>query len=135
MGEKIWNFIRTILIFAVVLYILNGIDQSNLDKKNKEISEAKQEAYDEGYNEGYEAGYDRGAEDQRRNDCEELTIDGYSIQNIVDIVVSDYGMTPSEAFRIVEDYEYDPSHGEVTLDEYKKAIEAIYCTASVFPSE
>ena len=94
-----------------------------------ELESARQQ----GYNEGFNTGYTRGLKDQREKDCNEFLIDGRSIRNIEEQVYDKYGVTPSQAFGIVDEYEYDSSHGGFTWDEYQNAIEAIYYTASIFP--
>ena len=94
-----------------------------------DIETAKRDAYYDGYNEGYK----RGAEDQWEDDCEELLIDGRSIRDIENRVHQEFGITPAEAFSIIDNYEYDSTHGGYTWDEYQNAIDAIYYTASIFP--
>lgn len=92
-------------------------------------------AREQGYNEGYCAGYDRGVEERRTEDYNNLLIDGRSIRNIQDQVYDEFGLTPAQAFGIVDEYEYDSTHGGFTWSEYQNAIEAIYYTASIFPQD
>jgi hypothetical protein len=88
---------------------------------------------EQAYREGYEDGYDRGAENQRELDCEEFLIDGRSIRDIVDEVYDEFGMTPSEAFFVYDEYTYDWTHGGYTWKEYQQAMEIMYYTACIFP--
>lgn len=115
----------TILLVVVVVTLCGcGNSYSESDIEN---------AREQGYNEGYSDGYDRGSEERRDEDYEDLLIDGRSIRNIQEQVYSEYGLTPSQAFGIVDEYKYDPTHGGFTWSEYQKAIDAIYYTASIFP--
>ena len=100
---------------------------------SEEIESIKQQAYDEGYNAGYDVGYHQGADDQWELACEELLIDGYSIRNIEEEVLEEFGMTPAEAFIIYDNYTYDWTHGGYTWQEYQTAIEAMYYTSCIFP--
>lgn len=123
MKKRILSYL---LVFLLALQFLSacGISEDKLE-------EAKEQAY----REGYEYGYYRGTEEQREKDYEELLIDGHSIRTIVEEIYDEYGLTPSKAFSIVEDYEFDYTHGGYTWDEYQHAIEVIFATASVFPSD
>ena len=96
-----------------------------------DIEDAKEQAY----NEGYKDGYYHGTEEQREKDCEDFLIDGLSIRGLEELVYEEYGMTPHEAFNIVDAYEFDPRDSGYTWAEYQNAIEAIYCTASIFPQD
>lgn len=116
-----------ILLSAVVVALCGcGKIYSESDIKN---------AREQGYNEGYCAGYDRGVEERRKENYDNLLIDGRSIRNIQDQVYDEFGLTPAQAFGIVDEYEYDSTHGGFTWSEYQNAIEAIYYTASIFPED
>ena len=114
-----------------------------------DLEEARRQAYNEGYNDGYSRGsddqwvadceeflndgYSRGSDDQWVADCEEFLIDGRSIRNIQEQVYEEYRMTPHEAFSVIDEYEYDYTHGGYTWDEYQEALEVMYYTMSIFP--
>ncbi len=117
---------RLSIVFLVVLLLLSGCGNPYSEE---DLEDAKQQAYREGYNDGYY----RGAEEQKEKDYEELLIDGYSIRDIEEEIYNEYGMTPHEAFTILDEYEYDSSHGGYTWTEYQYAIEVMYATASIFP--
>lgn len=120
------NLFAILLTVAIVALCGCGKSYSESD-----IESARQQAYDEGFDDGY----DRGAEDQREMDCEEFLVDGHSLRDIVDEVYNEFGITPSEAFYITEDYNYAPNRGGYTWDEYQKAIEIMYYTLSIIPSD
>lgn len=113
-----------ILVFVLLLMTGCGTSTTKIE-----------EVRDQAYREGFDDGYYRGAEEQRERDYEELLIDGRSIRDVVDRVYDEYGMTPSHAFMIIDEYEYDYTHGGYTWAEYKHAIEVVYFTASIFPSD
>lgn len=116
------------LLLVSALFALSGCGESySKDHLEREIEEA--------YQDGYNAGYERGASDQMEKDYEELLIDGESIRTIEEKVYAEYGLTPQQAFNITEDYNYDSDHGGYSWEEYQNAIEAIYCTVSIFPSD
>lgn len=121
---------RKVLVFllTVVAIVLCGCVEIYTAE---DMMEAKQQ----GYNEGYECGYHSGKADQREEDYDAFLIDGMSIRNIVEKVYNEYGITPSKAFSICDEYEYDSNHGGITWDEYQNAINAIYYTADLFPSD
>lgn len=66
-------------------------------------------------------------------DNEKLLIDGRSIRDIESQVNAEYGMTPAEAFSVIDEYEYDYTHGGYTWAEYQDALEVMYYTMSIFP--
>lgn len=129
--NDIWEFIKSILILAAVVLILGSCSEQEMKDRESKIEAARKE----GYSEGYDDGYERGAKDQKQKDLEEYTIDTRSIQDIVNRVYEEYGMTPSEAFMIFDVYTYDSSHGGYTWAEYQEALEVMYFTASIFPVE
>lgn len=92
-----------------------------------------EKAKQQSYNQGFDEGYSQGATDQKEKDYEDLLIDGRSIRNIWEQVYDKYGISPSSAFAIVDEYEYDSDHGGYTWEEYQNALEVIYYTASIFP--
>ena len=136
--------IGIILCLMFVLLILSGCSTSLTED---DIYDAKKEAYntgyaegyekgcEEGFEEGFEEGYSYGSEIQREADCEDFLVDGQSITNIVELVYDKYGISPSEAFGIIDNYEYDASHGGYSWSEYQNAIEAMYYTVSLFPQD
>ena len=115
-----------LILLAISVAALSGCARIYSES---DYEKAKQQSYNQGFNEGY----DRGVQDQREKDCEDFLIDGCSIVDIEKKVYGKYGITPSEAFSIIDEYEYDSSHGGITWNEYQIAIEAIYYTAAVFP--
>ena len=99
---------------------------------------AAQKAYDEyDYvcNDPNHKDYECGIEYLMENYYRDLTIDDRSIRDVVDMVYEKYGMSPSLAFCIYDEYNYDATHGGFTWAEYQNAIEAIYYTASIFPQD
>lgn len=117
---------KFLLLTIILSFLLCACGNSYSEE---DLEEAKRQAYDEGYNEGYS----RGSDDQWEADCEDFLIDGRSIRNIQEQVYEEYGMTPDEAFSVIDEYEYDYTHGGFTWAEYKQAIEVVYYTASIFP--
>ncbi len=115
-----------VLSLVAVAYMLD-IRWDNLDKIS--AVEKEQEAYDVAYDDGYQ----QGREDQEAADREKLTIEGKSIVDIVDLVYDHYGMTPQEAWGVIEEYNYDGTHGGFTWEEYMDAMEAAVATAMYFP--
>lgn len=126
MKKRMLNFVHFVLITMLSLLLLSGCGISSTD-----LEEAKEQAY----REGYEDGYYRGSEEQREQDYEDLLMDGRSIRDIEEQVYEEYGMTPSEAFGIIDEYEYDSTHGGYSWSEYKEAIEVMYYTMSIFPQD
>ena len=131
MKKDILDFIKSALILAAVVLILGSCSEQEMKDRESKIEAARKE----GYSEGYDDGYERGAKDQKQKDLEEYTIDTRSIQDIVNRVYEEYGMTPSEAFMIFDVYTYDSTHGGFKWSEYQNALEAIYYTASIFPQD
>ena len=125
------EFIKSALILAAVVLILGSCSEQDVKERAAKIEAAREEGYREGYSEGYE----RGAEDQRDEDYDDLLIDGRSIRNIQEQVYDEYSLTPAQAFGIVDEYEYDSTHGGFTWSEHQNALEAIYYTASIFPQD
>ena len=115
-----------LLLFMSALLLLCSCGNSYT---RSDIEDAERDAYYKGYDDGYQ----RGSEDQWEKDCEDFLIDTYSIRDIENRVYQEFGITPSEAFSIVDNYEYDSTHGGYTWTEYQYAIDAIYYTASIFP--
>lgn len=133
-------------LFSVLLIIavlcLCGCAKSYSES---EIEEIRRQAYDEGYDSGYEdgeidgyhdgleAGFEDGIKVTGESCYKYHLIDGESITDLRDEVYRKYGLTPDEAFSMVDEYEYDSTHGGITWAEYQNAIEAIYYTAYTFP--
>lgn len=128
---------RLFSILVVIAFALCGCGNSYSDS---DIEAARQQGYDKGYSDGY----NRGMKDHREESeyqheetiedlLDELLIDGRSIRDVEEQVYREYGLTPSQAFGIVDEYEYDSTHGGFTWSEYQNAIDAIYYTASIFP--
>ena len=122
------------LFLTAVIFALCGCENSgSISYSASDIENARQQGYGEGYSDGYSDGYSHGTESQKEEDYAELLIDGLSIRELERMVYQEYGLTPYQAFGIVDEYEYDSTHGGFTWDEYQNAIEAIYYTASIFP--
>lgn len=127
--DFVLNVISGIIEIAVVLSIIGlpiFVLGSCSDRESQRIESIASEAREEGYRQGYDAGYERGASDQREKDREDLLMDGRSIRDISNAVERVYGITPRQAFDIYDD-------GGYSWSDLKKAKEAIYYTASLFP--
>lgn len=121
--DRILDFIKQILIFSAIIFVLVSCSEHYANKRESAIEAARNEGFTEGYNEGY----DRGCRDQYERDIEAMTYDTVSIVDIIDTTVSEYGISPSDAFAILEDrYEY-------TWEEYQLAQEVAYFVMSQFP--
>lgn len=116
-----------VLSLVAVAYMLD-IRWDNMAKVS--ASEKEQEAYDSAYEEGYQ----QGRKDQEESDWEKLTIEGKSIVDVEEQVYEYYGLNPYEAWSVIEEYNYDGTHGGITWEEYQNAIEAAVFTAGVFPA-
>lgn len=123
--KDVMEFIKSALILAAVVLILGSCSEQDVKERAAKIEAARKEGYSEGYKEGYE----RGCRDQYESDFESMTYDTVSIIDIIDRTVSEYGVTPSEAFCILED------RNEYTWSEYKLAQEVAYFVMSQFPGE
>ena len=128
---------KKFLLLTIILSFLlcacgNSYSEDDLEEAKRQ---AYNEGYDDGYSRGYDVGYSRGSDDQWEVDCEEFLIDGRSIRNVQEQVYEEYGMTPYEAFSVIDEYEYDYTHGGFTWAEYKQAIEVVYYIASIFPRD
>ena len=117
---------KLICLVLVFVFLLCGCDNAYTEE---DLDRAREEAFAAGYKQGYAIG----ADDQWEKDCEELLIDGRSIRDIETEVYREFGITPREAFNIVDCYEYDYTHDGYTWNEYQNAIEAMYYTACIFP--
>lgn len=137
------------MLLAAAMLCLCGCAKSYSES---EVEKIKKEAYNEGYevgrnkgsedgySAGYSAGYSDGVEDGfsdgwNTKDYDDYLINGKAITDLRDEVYVKYGLTPHEAFSMVDEYEYDWTHGGITWDEYQNAIAAIYYTAERFPYE
>lgn len=116
-----------ILSLVAVFYMLD-IRWDNMAKVS--ASEKEKEAYDSAYEEGYQ----QGRKDQEESDWEKLTIEGKSIVDVEEQVYEYYEMTPYEAWSVIEEYNYDGTHGGIAWEEYQNAIEAAVSTAGFFPA-
>ncbi|MBO5953451.1 MAG: hypothetical protein J6Q53_04955 [Oscillospiraceae bacterium] len=128
MENRTSKCIHIILVLLLSFMLLTGCGYTEGD-----IEEARNQAYNEGYDDGFDDGYYRGINEQQEEDYEDLLIDGRSIRDLEMQVYGEYGLTPSEAFTIVDEYEYDSTHGGYTKSEYENAVEAIFYTAAIFP--
>lgn len=129
--KDIFEFAKSILVLATIIFLFVSCSEDGAKETQSKFEAARKE----GYSEGYDYGYKCGSENQMYADINELTIDTRSIRDIVEQVHNKYEMTPSEAFSTYDEYTYDSSHGGYTWEEYQKAIEVMYYTASLFPCE
>lgn len=83
----------------------------------------------------YERGYEQGVKDQMDRDLEKITLSGRSVRDIINKVSVFYGMTPIEAFRTVDEYEFDSTHGGITWEEYQEAIGVCVNVAGMMDDE
>lgn len=127
---EVLDWIHALAVFAfVVLAFVGCFRVTECDNRITEddIQVAKQEGYDEGYENGmnamaeYAAGLIASAEEEK------------GVQEIQDEIFSRYGVTPWEAWSIIDEYNYDWTHGGFTWEEYQNALEAVYDTAGCFP--
>lgn len=117
-----------IIVLSLVAVVYAFSIRANNEAKATN-AEKEKAAYDSAYDEGYQ----QGRKDQEESDRENLTIEGKSIVDIEDQVYQYYGLTPYEAWGIIEEYNYDGTHGGITWEEYQNAIEAAVSTAGFFP--
>lgn len=123
----LWACIGVFLVAAVLVaeVYIPGVRQQAADAAAEQIELGKME--------NYNRGYDAGEEYQKNHDLRELTIDGVDIRSVVSQVEREYGISPAEAYGILESYSYEPNRGGFTWDDYQGAIEVVVYTASLFP--
>ena len=130
-GEK--TAVKTVKIVVMLFFIFTIFSVFLLDKVD-EIQTAKEESYNNGYKtgygEGYSTGFDEGKDVQRGRD----TIGDCSIVDLARAVREYYGVTPAEAYQIVEAYETEKQHGGYSREDYENAVGAIWFAAGVFPT-
>lgn len=130
--SDVWEILKMIATWVISIALIGWIvcffvGGGKTEKKQTETTTGYL------YNADYEEGYERGHEAGEEAAAEDLTIDGVSIVDIVDLVYDHYGMTPQEAWSIIDEYNYDGTHGGITWEEYQNAIEAAVATAMYFP--
>lgn len=103
------------------------------ESSNKSEAPTTQAVASYSYNADYDAGYDQGFEAGKESAARDLTMDGISILDINEKVIDHYGLSVSEAWGIVECYETEADHGELSWAEYQNALEAVRYTACLFP--
>lgn len=113
-------------LFLVTAFALSGCESGYSES---EMEAATQQAY----NQGFDDGYYQGGKDMKEIAAENFLIDGYSIRDIENEVYETYGMTPHEAFVIIDEYTYDSKHGGYTKAEYENAVEIAFYTIACFP--
>lgn len=133
--KDIMDVVKVLFVIGFIIFLAGSCSDSENQRMESKLKDAMDEGYRAGYDAGYDVGYKRGAEDQLEECRSEYTIDGRSICDISNAIRRAYGVTPGEAFNIIEEYNYDSSHGGYTWDEKENAIQAIYATASIFPSD
>lgn len=130
-GDKMKKILNLLICISLLLASSAGLSGCAETYSESDLKDAKSEGYEEGYKHGYYVGWESCWE----KDCNELLIDARSIRNVQEDVYRKYGLTPRQAFYVIDEYEYDSTHGGYTWAEYKNAIDAIYFTAAIFPDE
>lgn len=137
--KKTWKEIRYAVLewihgLAVIAFVVLAfvgcfrVTECNNRISEEDVQVAKQEGYNEGYENGmnamaeYAAGLIASVEEEK------------GVQEIQDKIFSRYGVTPQEAWSIIDEYNYDWTHGGYTWAEYQNALDAVYATAGLFPS-
>lgn len=136
--EKLVEIVIDLAKVAIVLLLIFALflGLSTLHKSFSPEEKAKSEQEQaETLREEYERGYEQGAKDQRERDFETFTLSGRSVRDIINKVSVFYGMTPVEAFRTVDEYECDSTHGGITWEEYQTAIRVCINTAGMMDDE
>ena len=87
-------------LFLITALAMSGCE-SGYSKSDMEA--ATQQAYDQGFDDGYY----QGGKDMKEIAAENFLIDGYSIRDLESEVFETYGITPHEAFVIIDEYTYD----------------------------
>ena len=118
-----------LLVLCLLFSLAFGLSGCESGYSESEMEAATQQAYDHGFDDGYY----QGAEDTKEIAAEYFLIDGYSIRDIENEVYETYGMTPHEAFVIIDEYTYDSTHGGYTKAEYENAVEIAFYTIACFP--
>lgn len=123
-----------LLGFALVVTSISGVaflrwafSPAEQEKTEQIKAEAAKEEYDRGY--------EQGVKDQMERDFETFTLSGRSVRDIINKINVFYGMTPVEAFRTVDEYEFDSTHGGITWEEYQTAIRVCINTAGMMDDE
>lgn len=128
--EETWGLIRAIMTVALFVFVIVWVFRAtanNSKLSEEDVARARQEGYNEGYENGmnamaeYTAGLIASVEEEK------------GVQEIQDKISSRYGVTPWEAWSIIDEYNYDWTHGGFTWEEYQNALEAVYDTAGFFP--
>lgn len=134
--EAVLEWIHALAVIAFVVLAFVGCFRVTAPDENaskEKLQEARDEGYSEGYNEGYDNGVEAMAEYAYGLIQEEQEKTG--VQEIQAEILERYGVTPWEAWSLIDNYNYDSSHGGVTWEEYQNAIEAVLDTAGSFPMD
>lgn len=127
---EVLDWIHGLAVFAFVVLAFVGcfrVTASNNGVSEEDIQKARQEGYNEGYENGMNAAAEYAAELLASVEEEK------GVQDIQDKIYDRYGVTPWEAWSIIDEYNYDWTHGGFTWEEYQNALEAVYDTAGFFP--
>lgn len=129
---EVLEWIHGLAVVAFVVLAFVGcfrVTASNNGVSEEDIQKARQEGYNEGYENGMNAAAEYAAELLASVEEEK------GVQDIQDKIYDRYGVTPWEAWSIIDEYNYDGTHGGFTWAEYQNALEAVYSTAGLFPPE
>lgn len=117
-----------------VLFLIAGVIYAVYCTIPQKLEADKEEAYNSGYKTGYGEGYSTGFDEGKAVQRERDTIGDCSIIDLARAVREYYGVTPAEAYQIVEAYETEKKHGGYSKEDYENAIGAIWFAAGVFPT-
>lgn len=128
---EVLEWIHGLAVVAFVVLACVGcfrVTANNNGASEEDIQKARQE----GYNEGYENGMNAAA--YYADELLSAIMEEKGVQDIQDEIYERYGVTPQEAWSIIDEYNYDWTHGGYTWAEYQNALDAVYATAGLFPS-
>lgn len=128
-GEVLeWVHALAVVAFVVLAFVgCFRVTASNNVASEEDIQKARQEGYNEGYENGMNAAAEYAAELLASVKEEK------GVQDIQDKIYDRYGVTPWEAWSIIDVYNYDGTHDGITWAEYQNALDAVYATAGLFP--
>lgn len=128
--EALNKYLEILCVLFLIAGVIYAVYCSVPKNQEADKEAAYNSGYETGYGEGYSTGFDEGKAVQRERD----TIDDCSIIDLARAVREYYGVTPAEAYQIVEAYENEKKHGGYSKEDYENAIGAIWFAAGVFPT-
>lgn len=128
--EALNKYLKILCVLFLIAGVIYAVYCTIPQKLEADKEEAYNNGYKTGYGEGYSTGFDEGKAVQRERD----TIGDCSIIDLARAVREYYGVTPAEAYQIVEAYETEKKHGGYSKEDYENAIGAIWFAAGVFPT-